>query len=98
MHPREGWSEGGIRRRPVLDESRAISRRELLGAGAGVALGALLAGCGGSSGGSTSSGGGSSSGGIPLPRQNAPVKWPIYASNKPIASGLQPEQGATLQI
>jgi spermidine/putrescine transport system substrate-binding protein len=37
-------------------------------------------------------------GGVPLPRQNAPVKWPIFSDNKPIAAGLQPETGATLQI
>jgi spermidine/putrescine transport system substrate-binding protein len=95
MHPREGWSEGGIRRRPDPLES-AISRRQLLAAGAGVALGAMLAGCGGS--GSNASSGASSSGGIPLPRQDSPVKWPIFADNKPIASGLAPEKGATLEI
>ncbi len=96
MHPREGWSEEGVRRRPEREEGGAISRRQLLGAGASVALGAVLAGCGSNSSGG--SGGASSSGGIPLPRQNAPVKWPIYSSNKPIASGLQPEKGATLQL
>ncbi|MGH3600806.1 MAG: polyamine ABC transporter substrate-binding protein [Pseudonocardiaceae bacterium] len=68
----------------------------MLGAGASVALGAVLAGCGSNSSGG--SGGSLSSGGIPLPRQNAPVKWPIYSGNKAIASGLQPEKGATLQI
>src|SRR5436309_3738923 len=98
MHPREGWSEGGIRRRTEPDES-VISRRQLLGAGAGLAAGALLAGCGGSSGGS---GSGSSTlkgaGGVPLPRQNNPVTWPIFSDNKPIASNLQPEKGATLQL
>jgi spermidine/putrescine transport system substrate-binding protein len=95
MHPREGWSEGGIRRRPEPDEG-GISRRQLLSAGAGVAAAALLAGCG-----SSGSGSGPSplkSGGILLPRQNNPVKWPIYSDNKPIASGLAPEKGATLQI
>ncbi|HLH66583.1 MAG TPA: spermidine/putrescine ABC transporter substrate-binding protein [Solirubrobacteraceae bacterium] len=102
MHPREGWSEGGIRRRPD-GEAEAISRRQLLGAGAGIALGALLAGCGSSSGGSGGSAAGGSAGGstaaaIPLPRPNNPVKWPIYADNKPIASGLAPERGATLQL
>ena len=34
----------------------------------------------------------------PLPRQDHPVKWPLYADNKAIASGLEPEQGATLQL
>ena len=38
------------------------------------------------------------SGGVPLPRQDNPVKWPIFADNKPIASGLAPEKGATLEI
>jgi spermidine/putrescine transport system substrate-binding protein len=100
MHPREGWSEDGTRRRPELGES-AISRRQLLGTGAGIAMGALLAGCGGSSSSSSSSSSGSGpleSGGILLPRQNNPVKWPIYSDNKPIASGLAPETGATLQL
>ncbi|HEY3726087.1 MAG TPA: spermidine/putrescine ABC transporter substrate-binding protein [Solirubrobacteraceae bacterium] len=94
MHPREGWSEGGIRRRPE-PEPNAISRRQLLGAGAGLALAGLLAGCGSSNSGAT---GAASGGGIPLPRQNNPVKWPIYSDNKPIASGLKPETGATLQL
>ena len=97
MHPREGWSEGGIRRRPEPAESpeSAISRRQLLGGAAGLALAGLLAGCGSSSSGGTGSG---SSGGVPLPRQDSPVKWPIYSDNKPIASGLKPETGATLQL
>jgi spermidine/putrescine transport system substrate-binding protein len=95
MHPREGWSEGGIRRRPEPEEG-AISRRQLLGVGAGLAAGALLAGCG-SSGSSTPSAP-TGAGGVPLPRQNAPVKWPIYSDNKPIAANLPAEQGATLQI
>jgi spermidine/putrescine transport system substrate-binding protein len=104
MHPREGWSEGGIRRRPQPAQTpgsaetagTAISRRQLLGAGAGLALAGLLAGCGSSSSGGTGSG--SSGGGIPLPRQDSPVKWPLYSDNKAIASGLTPEKGATLQI
>ena len=94
MHPREGWSEGGIRRRPTPEEA-ALSRRQLLGAGAGLALGALLAGCGGSGSNSAVLTG---AGGVPLPRPNNPVKWPIFADNKPIASGLAPETGATLQL
>ncbi len=94
MHPREGWSEGGIRRRPEPTES-AISRRQLLGGAAGLALAGVLAGCGSSSSGGTGSAG---SGGIPLPRQDHPVKWPIYSDNKAIASGLKPETGATLEI
>jgi spermidine/putrescine transport system substrate-binding protein len=91
MHPREGWSEGGIRRR-LASEDTAISRRQLLMAGAGLALGGLLAGC------SSTNPAGAGSAVPPLPRQDRPVKWPVYADNKPIASGLAPEQGATLQI
>jgi spermidine/putrescine transport system substrate-binding protein len=34
---------------------------------------------------------------VPLPRPNNPVVWPT-TGNKPIASGLPPERGATLQI
>jgi spermidine/putrescine transport system substrate-binding protein len=94
MHPREGWSEGGIRRRPALEDA-AISRRQLLGAGAGLALAGLVAGCGGSSSNAAPPTGAH---GVLLPRQNAPVKWPIYSDNKPIASGLAPEKGATLQL
>jgi spermidine/putrescine transport system substrate-binding protein len=93
MHPREGWSEGGVRRRPE-PEPRAISRRQLLAAGGGLALGGMLAGCG-SALNAIGTGGHDD---IPLPRQNNPIKWPIYADNKPIASGLEPERGATLQL
>jgi spermidine/putrescine transport system substrate-binding protein len=90
MHPREGWLGGGIRRILEPDDT-AISRRQLLAAGAGLALGATLAGC------SSKNPAGASSG-PPLPRQNSPVKWPVYSDNKPIASGLAPEKGATLQL
>jgi spermidine/putrescine transport system substrate-binding protein len=90
MHPREGWLEGGIRRTPKPDEG-AISRRQLLATGAGLALGGMLAGCS-----STNPAGAST--GPPLPRQNSPVKWPVYTDNKPIASSLVPEEGATLQL
>lgn len=95
MHPREGWSEGGIRRRPEPEEG-GMSRRQLLSAGAGLAAGALLAGCGSSGSGSLTPLKGAN--GVLLPRQNNPVKWPIYSDNKPIASGMAPETGATLQI
>ncbi len=97
MHPREGWQGHGLPRVP------SPSRRGFLryGAGAGALLGAgglssLLAACGGSgsSGGSPSANPTS----IPLARPNNPVTWPIYADNKPIASGLQPEKNATLRI
>ena len=93
MHPREGWTEGGIRRRPAPEE-RAISRRQLLAAGAGLTLGGMLAGCGSA----LNSIGTAGHDHIPLPRQDNPIKWPIFSDNKPIASGLAPEKGATLQI
>jgi spermidine/putrescine transport system substrate-binding protein len=93
MHPRQSWVEPGVRRRT---EGSAISRREFLGkVGSGAALGALLAACGSSSG-SPSSGG--QSGAVPLARPDHPVRWPIFPGNRPIASGLQPEKNATLQI
>jgi spermidine/putrescine transport system substrate-binding protein len=91
MHPREGWSEGGIRRRPDPVEA-AISRRQLLKAGAGLALAGALAGCS-----STNPAAGKGSA-VPFPRQDRPVKWPVYTDNKPISSGLAPEEGATLQL
>jgi spermidine/putrescine transport system substrate-binding protein len=90
MHPREGWVAPGIRRAPDSDQS-SITRRQLIGAGAGLALGGLLAGCG--SGNPTGS-----ASGPKLPSPTNPVKWPIYSDNKPIAAGMAPEKGATLQI
>ena len=92
MHPREGWLEEGIRRSAPRPGDSALSRRELLVAGAGLALGGLLAGC------SSTNPAGASSADPPLPRQNRPVKWPVYADNKAIASGLKPEEGATLRL
>ena len=91
MHPREGWSERGIRRR-LSPEEVAISRRQLLAAGAGLALGGLLAGC------SSTNPAGARSADPPLPRQDRPVTWPLYPDNKAIASGLEPEEGATLRL
>ena len=90
MHPREGWSQPGVRSRREPQAS-AISRRQLLMAGAGLALGGMLAGCS-----ATNPAAGSSI--PPLPRQDSPVKWPVYSQNKPIASGLASEEGATLQL
>jgi spermidine/putrescine transport system substrate-binding protein len=65
-------------------------------AAAAVAAPGVLAACGSTtpSGGSTS--GASASlgpGGLPLARLDRPVTLPIYADNKPIASGLGPEAG-----
>jgi spermidine/putrescine transport system substrate-binding protein len=90
VHPRERWVAPGVRR-AVRPEEALISRRRLLEAGAGLALSAMLAGC------STTNPAGSSDG-PPLPRQNKPVKWPVYSDNQPLASGLAPERGATLQL
>jgi spermidine/putrescine transport system substrate-binding protein len=90
-HPRQGWSADS-------DRSAGFSRRDLLRRGVG--LGALagfapvLAACGGGT--SSSSGGGSSV--TTLPRPDNPVTWPIYDDNKAIASGLAPEQNATLKM
>src|ERR1700761_4668721 len=90
MHPREGWIAPGMRRTPGAEE-RLLSRRQVLQAGAGGALGAMLAGCS-----STKPAVHTSS--PPLPRKDKPVKWPVYTDNKPIASGLEPEKDATLQL
>ncbi|HMG62890.1 MAG TPA: spermidine/putrescine ABC transporter substrate-binding protein [Streptosporangiaceae bacterium] len=87
MHPREGWQADGSRSRAGLSRRNFLTR----GAGAGLAmagLGPLLQACA-----PALAGGGT----VPLPRKGNPVRWPT-AGNKPIASGLQPEQGATLQI
>jgi spermidine/putrescine transport system substrate-binding protein len=87
MHPREGWQPDGTRRRP------ALSRREALRSGLAAALLAgggatMLDACAPYLVGPNN---------IPLPRRNHPVTWPT-AGNAAIKSGLQPEQGATLQI
>ena len=67
-------------------------RNFLAGAGAGLAAlagGGLLDACAPALAGS---------GTVPLPRKDNPVRWPLFSENKAIASGLQPETGATLQI
>jgi len=61
-------------------------------------VGALLEACGSSSVASPSSLAPLTSGGIPLPRPSHPVTWPIFKDNHAIASGLAPEQNATLKI
>jgi spermidine/putrescine transport system substrate-binding protein len=97
MHPREGWQAdgtpppGGLSRRGFLRQS----------AGAGLmmgSLGALLEACGSSAAPGPGHSGPITSGGIPLPRPSHPVTWPIFKDNKAIASGLPPEQNATLKI
>jgi spermidine/putrescine transport system substrate-binding protein len=86
VHPREGWQGHGVpRKRPQ------ISRRAFLGGSAALALGAtpLLSGC---------APGLTGNGTVPLPRPDNPIKWPVFADNKPIATGLPAEQNATLQV
>jgi spermidine/putrescine transport system substrate-binding protein len=84
-HPREGWQGHGA--------PRKLTRRSFLGTAGGAlaALGAapILQAC---------SSGLAGSGVVPLPRPNHPVKWPVFSGNQPIASGLAPEQDATLQL
>ena len=91
MHPREGWPKDGSR--PPLF-SRPVSRRSFLARTGGASLAALggaalLDACAPALAGRTTS---------PLPRPNNPVTWPVFPDNKPIASGLKPETGATLQV
>src|ERR1700744_3273726 len=70
-----------------------ITRRGFLrGAGAGLAAlgtGTLLEACAPALAGS---------GAVPLPRPDSPVKWPVYEDNTAIASHLEPEKDATLQV
>jgi spermidine/putrescine transport system substrate-binding protein len=84
-HPREGWQGHGA--------PRKLTRRSFLGrsAGAALALGAvpLLDACASALAGT---------GTIPLPRPYNPVRWPVFPGNEAIASGLAPEEGATLQV
>jgi spermidine/putrescine transport system substrate-binding protein len=92
MHPRENHQAGqpyGLSRRGFL---RSGASAGLLGAAGAGSLGSLLAAC------STSSSGPAGPTAIPLPRPNRPVTWPIFASNKPLKAGLQPESNATLRI
>ena len=95
-HPRERRS--GATRRDFLKRSGAVA----LGASGAASL---LSACGSSSsgGGSDASGGGGTTtgkgpGGLPLARPNRPVTLPMYADNKPIASGLKPETGGTFTV
>jgi spermidine/putrescine transport system substrate-binding protein len=89
MHPREGWTE---------ERRTLVTRRGFLkqGVAAGLLLGgasSLLDACG-----SAGTPGVTAKGGIPLPRPNHPVTWPVFKDNPAIKSGLPPEQGATLRI
>lgn len=92
----------------ITGRNLGMTRRGLLARGGGAALGlgalgSLLDACSnstgaGSAGGSSADGRPIGPGGIPLPRPNLPGTMPIYKDNQAIASGLAPEQGATLQV
>ncbi len=87
MHPREGWQPDGTRRAPDLSRRQALQRglaAALLAGGGATTLDACAAYLVGPNN-------------IPLPRKNHPVTWPTVG-NPAIKSGLQPEQGATLQV
>jgi spermidine/putrescine transport system substrate-binding protein len=83
VHPREGWQGRGMPRRRFLEGGLSLSALAALGAsGAATGCASDLTG----------------SGKLPLPRPNNPVKWPVFANNTAITSGLAPEKDATLQI
>ena len=97
MHPREGWPADGSRPPggviPGAGLARGgLSRRSFLAraGAAGLAMGGLplLGACAPALAGR---------GTVPLPRKNNPVRWPLDGAVS-IASGLQPEQNATLQV
>ena len=90
FHPREGCI-GDDPHHPLR-----LSRRGFLAAAAATGL-AGVAGCSSSpaKGAAATT---TSTAPLPLPRPNNPVTWPIYASNKAIANGLEPEKNATLKI
>jgi spermidine/putrescine transport system substrate-binding protein len=93
--------------RPARAGGHRLNRRSFIkragAATAGLAVPGLLAACGTTAPTGPSSSSGSSTvaaqgpGGLALARPNQPVTLPIYADNKPIASGMQPEKGP-LQI
>src|SRR5258708_8564651 len=98
MHPREGWQADGTPPIPGVSRRGFLRQGAIAGGGVVGAGGAasLLEACGSQGSGGPSPGGGSNA--TPLPRPNKPVTWPIFADNKPIASGLKPETNATLKI
>jgi spermidine/putrescine transport system substrate-binding protein len=99
MHPREGWNSDAAApglRLPGLTRRSFLARSTVAGLAMG-GIGSLLDACG-SSGSGSSVGSGAASHGIPLPRPDHPVTWPVFAGNKPIKSGLLPEKGATLKV
>jgi spermidine/putrescine transport system substrate-binding protein len=86
---------------PGLPHPRSTRRRFLRNAGAaaaGLTVPGLLAACGTTEplpppGGAAGPSRGGGPGGLQLARPDQPVALPIYADNKPIASGLKPEKG-----
>jgi spermidine/putrescine transport system substrate-binding protein len=86
---------------PGLPHPRSTRRRFLRTAGAaaaGLSVPGLLAACGTTQplpapGGSVGPSRGEGPGGLQLARPDQPVVLPIYADNKPIASGLKAEKG-----
>jgi spermidine/putrescine transport system substrate-binding protein len=74
-------------RRRFLQGGLGLSAVAALG-GAGAAT-SLLTGCASDLTGS---------GTLPLPRRDNPVKWPVFAGNAAIKSGLEAERDATLQV
>ena len=92
MHPRERWSEGGIRRRAGPRDAR-ISRRQLLGAGGGLALSATARRVRGSA--LNSIGPGTRR---PAPAPGQPDQVADLLRQQADRVGLAPEKGATLQI
>ncbi|MEA2556930.1 MAG: spermidine/putrescine transport system substrate-binding protein [Actinomycetota bacterium] len=98
-HPRERWTGKELDRRQFLARAAA----------AGVALpslAAIMEACSNPREGTTStSKDPAGDGGLwqpgwpyPLARQDKPVTWNIFPDNQPIASDLQPEKNATLEI
>jgi spermidine/putrescine transport system substrate-binding protein len=85
-HPREGW------------KAARITRRELLrrGAGAAVSMPALAAIMNACTNPTTQTGAGGNDSALKIATPTSPVTLPM--DGNPIASGLQPEEGATLQI
>jgi len=72
-----------------MPRRRFLKGGAALSALAAVGAGGLLTGCASDLTGS---------GTLPLPRRDNPVKWPVFAGNTAIKSGLQPEQNASLQV
>jgi spermidine/putrescine transport system substrate-binding protein len=87
VHPREGWQGHGMPRRRFLKGGAGLSALAALGAASTAA--SALTGCASDLTGS---------GKLPLPRPDNPVKWPVFAGNTAIKSGLAPERDATLQV